>query len=124
MTRFEKELSGVLGEYWKRNAEREIADMQERADNGEILLDGNCAAYWASNGHYLPLECVQMLSHCAFFFDADATIRAEKEQSDRFLEEYRNTRHELSAEERAEMRAAFGEGTEIVDVISGERYIA
>ena len=123
-TRFEKELSGMLGEFRKREAERKIADMQEKADNGEILLDGNCATYWEKSGHYLPAECVEILGHCAFFFDAEATLKAEEEETARFLENYRNTRHELDFEARMEMRNAFGEGTKVVDIFSGETYIA
>ena len=123
MTRFEKELSGKLGDFWKREAERQIADMQEKVDNGEIFLDGNCAAYWQSSGHYLPSECVEILGHCDFFFDAEATLEAEKEETDRFLEAYRSIHHELSFEDQIEMRYAFGEGTKVVDVISGEIYI-
>ena len=61
MTRFELEISGKLGDYWKRNAEEEIARMQDCVDNGEVLIDGNCAAYWKSNGNYLPEECVEKL---------------------------------------------------------------
>ena len=72
MTKFEMNLNGLNGEFWKRNAEREIVKMQEMADNGEILLDGNCAAYWEKSGHYLPEECAEVLSHCIFFFDEEA----------------------------------------------------
>jgi len=122
MTRFERELSGELGAFWKSQAEAEIAKMQERADNGEILLDGNCAAYWEKSGHYLPEECVEILSHCLFFFDAEATNKAREAQDDEFLARYFATRHAPSLEEMAEMRAAFGEGTTVVDVITGQTY--
>ena len=124
MTRFEMELSGKLGDYWKRNAEKRIADMQKMADNGEILLDGNCAAYWEQSGHYLPSDCVEVLSHCVFFFDTEATLKAKQKEDAKFFEEYRNTRHELSWETQMEMRNAFGEGTKVVDIFSGETYIA
>lgn len=124
MTRFEMELSGKLGDFWKRHAEQKIADMQKQADNGEILLDGNCAAYWERSGHYLPSECVEILSHCVFFFDAEATLKAEQEENEKWLAEYRSTRHELSWEAQMEMRNAFGEGTTVIDIISGETYIA
>ena len=40
MTRFEQELSGALGAYWKNRAEQEIAVMQARVDNDEILRNG------------------------------------------------------------------------------------
>ena len=124
MTRFEMNLNGKFGEYWKKDAEREITMMQERADNGEILLDGNFAAYWEKSGHYLPEECCEILEHCTFFFDADATKEARARADAEFFANYLNTKHELSYEARMEMRNAFGEGTKVVDVISGEVYIA
>ena len=37
------------------------------------------------------------------------------------LESYRAARRTSSAEEMAEMRAAFGEGTTVVDVLTGEK---
>ena len=38
MTRFERELSGALGAYWKSSAEKEIRKMEERQMNGEIFI--------------------------------------------------------------------------------------
>lgn len=121
-TRFEKELSGMLGEFWKKDAERRIADMEERAYNGEIALDDDAAAYWTSNGRYLPSECVEVLRHTGFFFDAEATDRARDEQVSAELASYRQTRREPSFEEMMEMRAAFGAGTTVVDVLTGQTY--
>lgn len=45
-----------------------------------------------------------------------------KEEIDRILAEYAEARknHVPSAEEMFEMRAAFGEGAEVVDVITGQ----
>lgn len=123
MTRFQMELSGQLGDYWKRNAEEEIAQMQDRVDNGEVLIDGNCAAYWKSNGNYLPEDCVEKLLHTSFFFDVDATNAAREKQDAEFLEEYCGRKHDPSPEELSEMRAAFGAGTTVVDIISGETYV-
>lgn len=119
MTRFEKELSGKLGEYWKRNAEREIAWMQERVDNGEVLLDGNCAAYWKSNGQYIPSDCVEKLQHTGFFFDADATNKAREQQDEEFFAAYRKNYRQPDAEMLAEIRAAFGNET-VVDIVTGQ----
>ena len=122
MTRFELEIIGKLGNYWKRNAEKEIAWVQERVVNGEVLIDDNCAAYWKSNGQYLPSDCVEKLTYTGFFFDAEATNKAREKQTAEFLNQYRARKHTPSAEELCEMRAAFGAGAKVVDVISGEIY--
>lgn len=123
MTRFQMELSGQLGDYWKRNAEEEIAWMQERVDNGDVLIDENCAAYWKSSGNYIPEDCVEKLELTGFFFDADATNKAREQQDAEFLKEYCLQKHEPTEEELCEIRAAFGAGATIVNVISGDTYV-
>ena len=40
MTRFERELSGELGAYWKSSAEKELARVREDLDAGRITIDG------------------------------------------------------------------------------------
>ena len=120
MTRFEQELSGSLGAFWKRHAEEEIAKMQERVDNDEIRTAICGGAFWNSNGRYLPAEAAEILSHTDFPFSLSETNRAREAQNAYLLEEYRRN-HKTSEEEKAEMRAAFGTGTTVVDVISGER---
>lgn len=119
MTRFEMNLKGLFGEFWKKDAEREIEKMAEWAYNGEILLDGNCAAYWAQSGHYLPEECVEKLSYTGFFFDRKATDEAREAQDAEFIARYRENWKAPSAEEMAEIRANFGDET-VIDVLTGE----
>ena len=121
MTRFERELSGSLGAFWKKNAEQEIAKMQQRADNDEIRTNMNGAAFWNSNGNYLPADCAEILSHTDFPFSLEETAKAREAQTAMQLEAYRKSYTGPSEEERAEMRAAFGTGSTVVNVITGER---
>ncbi len=120
MTRFEQELSGALGAFWKKNAEQEIERMQRMADNDEIRTNMNGAAFWNSNGRYIPADCAEILSHTDFPFSIEATTAAREAQVAQQLEAYRQN-HRTSAEEREEMRAAFGTGTTVVNIITGER---
>lgn len=121
MTRFEMEISGALGSYWKSSAEREIEKLQEKADNGEILVDENGAASWKSNGRALPSDCSEKLSWTTLDFSIEATAAKRDEETTRSLESYRRNYTGPTAEERMEMEAAFGKGTTVVDIISGER---
>ena len=121
MTRFERELSGSLGAFWKKNAEQEIEKMQKRADNDEIRTNANGAAFWNSNGNYLPADCAEILSHTDFPFSLEETAKAREAQTAAFLEDYRRNYSGPSEEEKAEMRAAFGTGSTVVNVITGER---
>ena len=121
MTRFERELSGSLGAFWKKNAEQEIAKMQERADNDEIRTTISGAAFWNRNGNFLPADCAEILSHTDFPFSLEATAKAREEQTAKQLEAYRKSYKGPSEEEKAEMRAAFGTGTTVMDIITGEK---
>ena len=121
MTRFEQELSGALGAFWKKNAEQEIAKMQERANNDEIRTNAEGAAFWNSNGNYIPSDCAEILSYTDFPFSIEATVKAREAQTAMQLEAYRKSCKGPSEEEKAEMRAAFGTGSTVVDIITGER---
>lgn len=121
MTRFEQELSGALGAFWKKHAEEEIAKMQERADNDEIRTNIGGGAFWVSNGNYLPSDCAEILSHTDFPFSLEETTRAREAQTAAFLENYAKNYKGPSEEEKAEMRAAFGAGATVVNVITGAR---
>ena len=121
MTRFEQELSGALGAFWKKHAEEEIAKMQERVDNDEIRTNIGGGAFWLSNGNYLPADCAEILSHTDFPFSLEETNRAREAQTAAFLENYRKNYQGPSEEEHSEMAAGFGKGTTVVNVITGER---
>ena len=92
--------------------------MEERIENDEIRTNIGGGAFWLSNGHYLPEESAEILSHTDFPFSLEETNRAREIQNAMFLENYS---HKTTDEEQAEMKAAFGEGTTVVDVMSGER---
>ena len=109
MTRFEQELSGALGAFWKKNAEEEIAKMQRRVDNDEIRTNIGGGAFW------------NILSHTDFPFSIEETARAREAQTAAFLDSYRKSYKGPTAEERMEMEAAFGKGTTVVNVITGKK---
>ena len=95
--------------------------MQIRADNDEIRTDIGGGAFWNSNGNYLPADCAEILSYTDFPFSLEETARAREAQTAAFLESYRKNYKGPSEEEKAEMRAAFGTGATVVNVITGER---
>ena len=128
MTRLEQELSGSLGDFWKQNAEKEINKIWDQASQGEILLTEDRAAYWKASGNFLPAECIEKLMHTPYktVISAEATARAREKQDKEAIERYRQAQEKQSAEQRAEeiaeMRAAFGTGSTIVDILTGERF--
>jgi len=123
MSRFEKELSGSLGPYWQSSAEEEILKMEERTANGEIIFEAGRVARWASSNRVLPKNCREILAHSAYrnLFDEEASRTAEEADTAAFLEHYRKNYKEPGEEEIAEMRAAFGTGGTVVDIITCKR---
>lgn len=119
MTRFEMEISGKLGDFWKNHAEKEVKEAVEQADR-EAMMDPDGAIYWIRSGNYIPDDYCEKLEFASYKFDRQATKRARDAQSEKFLENYRKNHRGFTAEEIAEARAAFGPGTVVVNVATGE----
>ena len=119
MTRFAREWNGELGAFWQKNAHEEAARLLAQRDNIEVDEDG--AAKWRSNGSYLPADVVEKLIFAgADFFSAEATAAKREAQTAEFLGSYRRN-HKTTTEERMEMAAAFGKGTTVVNILTGEK---
>ena len=119
MTRFAREWNGELGAFWQKNAHEEAARLLAQRDNIEVEEDG--AAKWKSNGSYLPADVVEKLIFAgADFFSEEATAAKREAQTAERLGSYRRN-HRTTTEERAEMEAAFGKGTTVVNIITGEK---
>lgn len=123
MTRFERELNGSLGVYWAENAKKEIRKMEERQMNGEIFFGADGVVRWKSNNRVMPKDCREILSHTVYrdLFSEEASRAAEDAETAAFLESYRKSYRGPGEEEKAEMRAAFGTGTTVCNIITGER---
>ena len=123
MTRFERELNGSLGSFWAENAKKEIRKMEERQINGEIFFGADGVVRWTSNNRVMPKDCREILSHTVYrdLYSEDASRAAEEAETAAFLDSYRKNYKGPGEEEKAEMRAAFGTGATVVDVITGER---
>ena len=118
-TRFQRELSGELGAYWQRQAEAELERVKADLDSGAITIDEagvarNCI------GRALMDDLLEKLLLVTNKADSAATQAAREAEVQAGLESYRANRKAPSAEELAEMRAAFGEGTTVADVLTGE----
>ena len=120
MTRFEKELSGALGEYWKKEAEKELSSIRKDIEEGRITIDEigvarNCVGRALHND---MLEKVMMVSYRV---NGEATRKECEKEALAAIEAYRANYTGPSEEELFEMRAAYGRGTTVVDVITGRK---
>ena len=120
MTRFEKELSGALGAGWKASAERELEKVRKEFEEGTITVDGNGVAR-NRIGRVLMDDMLEKLTYITDTVDEEATKAARAEEVSRSLEAYRRSYKGPTEEEKAEMRATFGTGSTVVDIITGER---
>ena len=120
MTRFEMEISGKLGDFWKRNAEEEGKKAVAKAD-ADAAVEADGAIKWNSNGRYLMDDFCEKLEYAGYPFSREATAKKRDAQNEESIAEYRRNYKGLSGEELAEARAAFGEGTTVVNVLTGER---
>ena len=119
MTRFAREISGALGQYWKESAEKELNELRRELASGQITIDENGVARNCI-GRILMDDLLEKLTYVTDKANVEATHAAHEAEVARDLEEYRRNRKPAAAEEIAEMRAAFGSGTKVVDVLTGE----
>lgn len=120
MTRFQKELSGALGAYWKKEAERELERVKKDLQAGKITIDENGVARNCI-GRVLMSDMLEKLAMVTDKVSVAATTAARTKEVSESLAEYRKNARPVSEEERMEMQAAFGKGTTVVNVLTGEK---
>lgn len=122
VTRFEQEISGSLGEFWKQSATNDLNNItREIKENSVIDSDG--AIYWKSNGNYIPEDVAEKLEYVGYEFNRTVTAEKREAQQKEQIAYYKKNKKPTSREDITEMRAAFGTGSTIVDIITGERII-
>lgn len=133
--RFKQEISGELDrqvqargvdmpkDFWKKNAEKDVARVVKQYEDGELLIDGYGVAYWAKTNNAVPEDIAYMGKYGGLPIDLEMTKELERNQMEKSLAEYRERmkNHVYTEEELGEMRNAFGEGQVIVDVITGRK---
>ena len=97
MTRFERELSGALGAYWKASAEKELAEIKADLENGKITIDKNGVARNCI-GRVLMSDMLEKLTYVTDEVDEEATKAAREEEVSRSLAEYRRNARPSSQE--------------------------
>ena len=120
MTRFQRELSGELGEFWKKEAEKRLDKVRAELAEGKISIDAEGVARNCI-GRVLMDDLLEQLGMVTDKVNVEATRAARETENAAFLAEYRVRRNAPSAEELAEMRATFGAGATVVDVLTGEK---
>ena len=122
MTRFEKELSGALGAYWKKEAEKALAKVEADLENGNITIDKNGVAR-NSIGRVLQNDMLEKVAMVTDKVNVEATRAARQEETAKVIDSYKASYKGVSPEEMSEMVAVFGTGTTVVNILMGTRII-
>ena len=120
MTRFEKELSGALGAYWKKEAKKELERVKKDLDEGKITIDENGIARNCI-GRTLHDDMLEKVAKVSRKVNVEATRAARDEETAKVIEAYRASYTGPSEEDLFEMKAAFGTGTTVVDIFTGKK---
>ena len=120
MTRFQRELSGNLGAFWKAEAEKELARVKADLEAGKITIDEQGVARNCI-GRVLMDDLLEKVALLTDKVDTEATRAANSDETAESLKQYRESKKGHTAENLAEMRATFGEGRTVVDIITGEK---
>lgn len=120
-SRFQKELSGQLGKYWKEAAENELIRVDEMIENGKITIDSKGVAR-NEIGRVLMSDMLEKVEIVNDDVDVKATESARLEEVHNFCAEYRRNYTVPTEEELAEARASFKPGTKVVNILTGTSY--
>ena len=120
MTRFEKELSGALGAYWKKEAKKELERVKKDLDEGKITIDENGIARNCI-GRTLHDDMLEKVAMVNDKVNVEATRAARDEETAKVIEEFIASYTGPSEEDLFEMRAAYGKGTTVVDIFTGKK---
>lgn len=83
----------------------------------------NGVGIWNRSGNHLPIDVAEFAEYLGLPIDLNKHQKAYDEATSEFFAEYRERmkNHKYSNEELYEMRAAFGAGTEVVNIITGKK---
>lgn len=97
------------------------AKLDVEFDTRTTINDG--VVRWISNNNIPPNDILEFWNYLGKDFDYNKTIETSKEETKKFFEEYRQTikLRNPSSEDLAEMKAAFGPGATVVNIITGEK---
>lgn len=118
-SRFMQELSGDLGDYWKKHAEEELKQVKQDYLTGEITIDESGVARNCI-GRALMSDMLEKLALVTSYVDVEATLAVREEEVNAAVAEYTRNYKGPFKEELAEMRSEFGSNQKIVNLLTGQ----
>ena len=118
MSRFQRDLEGANASFWQAEAWKELEQVKADLEAGRITVDSQGVAR-NRVGRALMDDLMERLAMVCPTASVEATRRARDAEVEKELEAYRKAPHRPDT---AELRAAFGEGATVVDIITGETF--
>lgn len=115
-------VTSVAGKVVHLACQREATHIVQIVADRELEVSATGVARWVSNDRPLFADTVALIIAMGFGdgIDPAATARAQEKDTAAFLAAYRENPPAYDAEQLHEMRAAFGEGAEVVNVVTGQ----
>lgn len=87
----------------------------------ECYRDDQGVFRWESNNAVCPLDACRDYGIAALpGYDSGAQQTARDKETKAFLDAYRKTPRQYTAEQRAEMRNTFGRGAKVINIFTGQ----
>lgn len=95
--------------------------LKEDFSKDAYVIDG--VPYWKSNNRIPPTDILEFWAYCNLPINLEKSLQAREAETSAFLTQYREqmANHVPSGEELFEMRAAFGAGATVVNVVTGKK---
>jgi hypothetical protein len=87
----------------------------------DAFIDDAGVLRWKSNGHVPPEDCLADFALAGCEFDIELASEVREREAAEFLAEYRRHWKPPTGEHLAELRAEFGEGATVEDVVAGRK---
>lgn len=112
-------IKGLTSQHNFRKQESERTANQ--FDTDAYVKDG--VVRWKSNNNIPPKDILEFWQYLGKEFDYNKTLAVDEEETTVFFENYRKQQanRQYTEEELFEMRAAFGPGETVVNVITGKQ---
>lgn len=98
----------------------------EAQEEGAFSIDAAGVLRWNSNDQVPPQDCLEAFVELGEDICLDSCRKQREIDNAAFIREYMKAQSERTEdqirEQRAEARAAFGPGEQVVNVLTGERY--
>lgn len=123
MTRFTQEVSGMLGDFWRNNALKEVEDAKNYFYNEANVING--IVRWKSNNAIPMDDMLEKMEYAGCTFNRELCNEIRDAEDKKFIEAYVKNRKQYgySEEELYEIECAFGKDADIVDIFTGKYVI-